>query len=283
MLCLIAVALAALTAAPTPAHPGSTQPGLAASYPGDVGLGADPAVLLLLDFDHRDSTLAWVGEHAGYSWTEAAEHVFAGTGALQIQQTKGTHQPGEIHPPLPPTDVAFVRFYRRYPAGYEFTQHKMPGVYAYGDGRTGGGAGQVPTGFDKFSSKLFVTFQGFPRFYTYHPEQKGPWGDALPMNLVSEFALQTERWYCFEMMIRANEPQQHNGELKLWIDGRLVGHHAGMHFRDTADLRINTFTHSAYVGGSWVSEQDQQLWDDQIVVATQYIGPLATTPVPRSP
>jgi hypothetical protein len=49
-----------------------------------------------------------------------------------------------------------------------------------------------------------------------------------------------------------------------------------MRFRDTPDLRINLFTHSAYVGGNWVSRQDQQLWDDQIVVATEYIGPMTT-------
>jgi hypothetical protein len=259
------------------------QTGIAALHPGDVGLASHPAVLLMLDFDNRDETLKWIGEHQGYGWTGDSANVFSGPGALAIQQTEGTHQPSEIHPALRETDVAYVRFYRKYPPGYDFTQHKMPGVYAYAEGKTGGGAGEVPNGFDKFSSKLFVTFDGFVRFYTYHPQQKGPWGDALPMNLVDEFALETGRWYCLEMMIGANDPAQHNGELKMWIDGRQVGHYEGMRFRDTAELRVNTFTHSAYVGGSWVSKQDQQLWDDQIVVATQYIGPLVDNTPSRRP
>ena len=36
----------------------------------------------------------------------------------------------------------------------------------------------------------------------------------------------------------------------MWIDGRRVAHYQGMRFRDTADLRINVFTHSAYVGSN---------------------------------
>lgn len=254
--------------------------GLASGFPLDRGLASHPSVLLFLDFDDGDETAAWIGDHEGYAWTGDPAHIFAGAGALEMQQTAGTHQPHEIHPPLPPTDVAFVRFYRRYPAGYDFTQHKMPGVYAYADGHRGGGAGQVPDGYDKYSCKLFVNFDGYPRFYSYHPEQRGPWGDAPPMNLVEEFALQTERWYCMEMMIRANDPPASNGELMMWIDGRRVAHYQGMRFRDTPDLRLNVFTHSAYVGGNWVSERDQQLWDDQIVVATQYIGPMASHPPP---
>ena len=251
------------------------ETGIAAGYPEDRGIQQHPSVLLALDFNDEDQVLHWLDGKPGYAWTDETAHVRSGSGSLEIQQSKGTHQPSEIHPSLPATDVAFVRFYRKYESGYDFTQHKMPGVYAYAQGRTGGGAGEVPTGFDKFSCKLFVTFDGYPRFYTYHPEQKGPWGDALPMNLVEEFALETDRWYCFEMMIRANEPGQRDGELMMWIDGRRVAHYEDMRFRDTQDLAINLFTHSAYVGGSWVSKRDQRLWDDQIVVATEYIGPMS--------
>ena len=255
---------------------GAQETGIAAAYPLDRGLAAHPSVLLFLDFDDEVETRAWIDGHEGYGWTANPDRIFAGGGALELQQTKDTHKPYEIHPALPEIDVAYVRFYRKWQKGYDFNQHKMPGVYAYAAGRTGGGAGEKPTGRDKFSCKLFVTFDGNPRFYTYHPEQKGIYGDALPMNTVEEFAVEAGRWYCFEMMIRANDPPQRNGELKMWIDGQQVAHYDSMRFRDTPDLRINLFTHSAYVGGNWVSRQDQQLWDDQIVVATEYIGPMTT-------
>mgnify|MGYP006300395035 CR=1 FL=1 len=222
----------ALMAAPTPA---AAQQGLASKYPGDKGLAKDPAVLYFLDFDNKAATLAWSKGKQGYGWTGAKDNVFAGAGALEIQQRKGTHEPYEIHPKIKESDQVYVRWYRKWQVGYDFTQHKMPGVYAKAPGASG--AGKKPDGTDKYSCKLYVDFNQYPRFYSYHPEQKG-------------------------------------------IYGKLVGHYKNMRFRDVNSLKINEFTYSAYVGGSWTSEKDQKLWDDQIVVATTYIGPLSRSPVP---
>ena len=158
----------------------------------------------------------------------------------------------------------------------------MSGVYAKAPGVGGGGAGIRPNGRDKFSCKLYVDFRRRPRFYTYHPEQKGPYGDGLLPNLVADVPrMEAGRWYCFEMMIKANHAPRRDGELKMWINGKLVGHHKNMRFRDTNTLKINELTYSAYVGGGWVSKRDQKLWDDQIVVATRYIGPMVKAPSPR--
>ncbi len=250
-------------------------PGLAAQYPNDVGLASDPAVLYFLDFNDEAETMTWSRDKTGYGWTSNADNVLSGGGALEIQQTTGTHDPFEIQPTISETDVAYVRWYRKWEAGYDFTQHKMPGVYAKAPGATG--AGEIPTGYDKYSLKLFVDFERRPRFYSYHPDQTGPWGDSPQMNLVDPpIQVVADRWYCFEMMIRANTVGVRDGELKMWIDGQLVGHIENMRFRETADLKINQFTYSAYVGGNWTSERDQKLWDDQIVVAREYIGPLVT-------
>ncbi len=32
-----------------------------------------------------------------------------------------------------------------------------------------------------------------------------------------------DRWYCYELMVRANTPGNNDGEVKYWIDGNLVG------------------------------------------------------------
>ncbi|MHC4717750.1 MAG: polysaccharide lyase, partial [Planctomycetota bacterium] len=250
--------------------------GIAASYPRDRGIEKHPAVLLALNFDDPKATAAWYGKQPGYAWTGRAANVYSGGGALEVRQVKGTHTPGEIHPTLPAGDVAFVRWYRKWDKGYDWTQHKMSGVYAWAGRPRGGGAGRRPNGRDKFSCKLYVDFARRPRFYTYHPEQRGGCGDGLGPNLVREVPrMRTGRWYCFEMMIKANDAPKRDGELKMWLDGRLIGHYRGMRFRDTNELKINQFTYSAYVGGTWVSRRDQRLWDDQIVVAREYIGPMS--------
>ena len=260
--------------------------GLAAQYPNDEGLGDDPAVIYMLDFNDQQQTQAWYGTKDGYAWTNDPNEVVAGGGALEIQQIEGTHIPSEIYTWITETDVAYVRWYRKWERGYDWTQHKMSGVYAWAPGECCGGAGVPPDGYDKYSCKLFVDWGRHPRFYTYHPDQAGIYGDELLPNLVdpATVVLQTQRWYCFEMMIQANTVQpggtpNYDGELKMWIDGQLVGHYDGMRFRNVETLKINQFTYSAYVGGTWVSLRDQKLWDDQIVVATEYIGPLVEPPV----
>ena len=233
-------------------------------------------ILYFLDFNDHARAEDWFRTRPGYAWTARRENVLAGAGALEIRHTRGTHLPMEIHPEIAPSDCVYVRWYRRWEKDYDFTQHKMPGVYAQA-GRTSG-AGVRPTGRDKFSCKLFVDFQRFPALYSYHPDQKGPYGDHLKQNVGEPVRVEPERWYCFEMMIQANSAPNRDGELKMWIDGELKAHHLNLRFRDTNTLKINLFTYSAYVGGTWVSKRDQRLWDDQIVVARNYIGPLADRP-----
>jgi hypothetical protein len=252
--------------------------GLAARYANDEGIADDPAVIAATGFE----TANWAEEAFGYTGTlpEGYEHstdraiVMNGQGCLQIQQRTGTHQPMEFSPAIPGSDTVYVRWYRRWESGYDWTQHKMPGVYAKESSAQDGTAGIRPTGCDKYSCKLFVDWEARPAFYTYHPDQSGEYGDHVPQTIGNPEVLQTQRWYCFEMMLKSNTPGQYDGELKMWIDGELKGHAQGLRFRTCDTLKINEFTHSAYVGGDWTSQRDQKLWDDNLVIATAYIGPM---------
>jgi hypothetical protein len=252
--------------------------GLAAKYDNDIGIENDSEVLIATSFE----TEHWAKEAfgithqlpQGYGHTSDPSIVFSGQGSLEIQQKKGTHQPYEFAPEIPASDIVFVRWYRRYEAGYDWTQHKMPGVYAKISSDQNGTAGVKPTGCDKYSCKLFVDWQGQPAFYSYHPDQEGIWGDHFQQNIKTPITLRTERWYCFEMMLKSNTPGKFDGELKMWVDGELKGHIQNLRFRTCDKLKINEFTHSAYVGGNWTSLQDQKLWDDNLVIARQYIGPI---------
>jgi hypothetical protein len=252
--------------------------GLAARYAQDEGIATDPAVIAATGFETAD----WARQAFGYTRAlpEGYEHttnpaiVLTGQGCLQIQQRTGTHQPYEFSPALPPSETIYVRWYRRWEPGYDWTQHKMPGVYAKESSAQDGTAGVPPTGCDKYSCKLFVDWDAYPAFYAYHPDQAGQYGDHIEQNIGVPVVLQTGRWYCFEMMLKSNTPGESDGELKMWIDGELKGHAQGMRFRTCDSLKINEFNHSAYVGGTWTSERDQKLWDDNLVIATEYIGPM---------
>jgi hypothetical protein len=258
--------------------------GLASLYPKDHGIQDHSAVIAATGFETPNWAVETFGYTRnlpqGYQHTTDPTLVLEGNGCLQIQQTAGTHQPYEFAPEIPESDIIFVRWYRRYETGYQWTQHKMPGVYAKESRDQDGTAGVPPTGCDKYSCKLFVDWNANPAFYTYHPDQEGIYGDHFKQNIGEPVALETQRWYCFEMMLKSNTPDRNNGELKMWIDGVLKGHVTGLRFRTCDRLKINEFTHSAYVGGNWVSERDQRLWDDNLVIATEYIGPMTADDTP---
>ncbi|MEA1996555.1 MAG: dockerin type I repeat-containing protein [Gemmatimonadota bacterium] len=124
------------------------------------------------------------------------------------------------------------------------------------------------------------------------------------------------KWQCVEFMIKCNSaPDTHDGEQAFWIDGRPVARFApgipvgtwmrdkfhitgvfntdpqpfeGFRWRTSNDLKINTFWLLYYMAS--VFQQDMkpantdipynsdkgQVWFDDIVLATEYIGPIAS-------
>ena len=74
---------------------------------------------------------------------------------------------------------------------------------------------------------------------------------------------------------------QKDGEVALWLDGTEVGRVTGLRFRDIEDLRIRKARFDNYWGGAGdenTAPVDQVHYIDNIVVATDYVGPAKTTP-----
>eukprot|EP01084_Bolivina_argentea_P296645 510927_1 len=265
------------------------QKGIADNYPCDEGLADHPSVVLFRDFENKTDTMKWFAgawfdaEQHGYSWAE--NQGIDGGSSINITSTIGKHWPEEliqwfdedVDPNGPPgatgTDEIYVRFYRRYESGYQMQAHKSPGVYAMCcDPQEVAGAGNKPDGTDKFSTKVIVNDAGEPLLYSYHPDQEGIYGDALFQNLLTvQFKFDNDIWYCVEMMLKANTPGQRDGEVALWIDGKRIMHYTNMRFRDISSLKINRPLHSMYMSNN--AQSVQTVWDDQIVWATQYVGP----------
>jgi hypothetical protein len=147
-------------------------------------------------------------------------------------------------------------------------------------------------------------------FYNYWHEMKRSadgrfWGNAIsPQQLL---LVPKNRWQCVEVMAKLNSaPDQSDGELSLWLDGELKMHVArgvrrgdwsgmgfklpseggeafeGFRWRTDPKLQLNFFWLLHYVTDYVVRERpedgkrDHRVWFDNIVIATEYIGPLAT-------
>jgi hypothetical protein len=171
------------------------------------------------------------------------------------------------------------------------------------------------------SPRIGESTPGFTALYSYWPRQRSAFGDhwypdgyvvpfdsgigedgeqignrgdwlAFPsqypdFNPMANFLPQRDRWYCYELMVRANTPGQNNGEVKFWIDGTVAGDFPNLNVRSISTLKID----EAVIGlHAQHSERINKKWYDSVVIATQYIGPMVSptptptpTPIPSTP
>jgi len=116
---------------------------------------------------------------------------------------------------------------------------------------------------------------GIMGFYTYWPDMKPDprsgkyWGNRFEPD--EPFQLETGRWYCFEAMIKLNEPGKRDGEQAFWVDGKNLLHMTDMRWRESDILRLNMLNLELYYGHP---EHDMSVWFDDVVIDTDYIGPM---------
>ena len=87
-----------------------------------------------------------------------------------------------------------------------------------------------------------------------------------------------DRWICAELMIRTNTLGKADGEQAFWIDGKCAGRWGGYRWRKHEDLKVSAVWLLYYVTGDAIRRskgdvREQHVLFDDIVVATDYIGP----------
>jgi len=326
-------AVAVLVAVPTVvvASPGLAQtalpegPGLAAKYPGDAGVAHEPEVLFAEDFE--TGTIDEIGKRWGdlsnrdnrvMSFSDDVPPAGLGRRSLQMTATLGENTGGHLYTRLPrAVDCAFARFYLRFPADAPYIHHFVHlGGYNPSTRWPQGGAGERPHGDDRVTVGIepYGDYGRFPPpgiwgFYCYWPEMKISadgryWGNGL--RPAQPALVPRERWQCVEVMLKLNSvPEQADGELALWLDGKLVAHFArgasrgqwtglgfslvdqggepfeGFRWRTSTDVKINFFWLLHYVTENAARQNSvaspnrvSRVWFDDIVIATSYVGPI---------
>lgn len=291
---------------PPPLPEGNT--GIAARYPGDAGIEADPAVILHADFEDCQTTAdlprtwntIYNGEHL--SITEQPENVHSGRKALEItipQQRESLSV--DVHRSLDETqDVLFLRFYTKFDPEFDIPRTSCHNGGTISAGYYPGGAatpGQRADGRNKFlanfeteiSSPGRVPPPGLLNVYIYHPEQRSRYGDhfyptgvalpnsSQPHDFGPHFQPRPDvlpelgRWYCFEYMLQANTPGRRDGRVACWVDGKLVADFPNLRLRDIETLEIDRVGVGLYIASN--PRRANKKWYDDVVAATSYIGP----------
>jgi len=271
--------------------PGPQQGGLASLYPGDEGIERDPRVLLVEDFetgsvDEIGARWGNIAKKENFSFSGDIPAVSPGSRSIHIAEN------GHLYTHTKGVDTLYARFYVKF---HEKTGYIHHFVHLVAD-RTPtpwpkGGAGETPPGDAKFSTGIEPTgrWGKFPppgvwNFYTYWHEMKTKWGSVY--NGKQE-PIQPGRWYCVEAMLKANSsPEKADGEQAFWVDGELYGRFEGLRWRTSDKLKVNSFWLLYYNTDQPARHNNDpdpksrvmQVWFDDIVVATEYIGPVRGKP-----
>jgi hypothetical protein len=305
-LCLMLglVLIGVTSAAPLPEGNG----GIAARYPSDAGIASDPGVIFADDFESYSSaaglTSKWNQAYHPANIRIATEpgNVLSGGKALEftVPQTSSEVSNTVVKLVSPERDALFLRYYAKFDGGFNVlgsshngsiisAHYCCPGVRADGDNK-------FLVSYEAWRDNAATANPGRLNAYIYHPEQRDIWGDhffptgiVLPFSSTRfdfgpEFVSRPDvtpglgRWYCYELMVKANTPGQRDGRIAFWLDGRLIADFPNLRLRETTALKIDRFTLDLHVLNNNLAVARK--WYDNVVAATSYIGPMVSNTRP---
>lgn len=169
-----------------------------------------------------------------------------------------------------PTDMLYLRYYVRFPRGFDFVKGgKLPGLY----GGTVTSGRRIPNGEDGLSTRYMWRRGGDAEVYAYLPTSVEH-GTSLGRGA---WRWPTGRWACVEQAVRLNTPGRSDGTIDVSIDGRRALHSGGLEFRTASRLGIDGIFFSTFFGGSdpsWATPRGQYVDFADFAVSTRPIGPL---------
>jgi hypothetical protein len=291
------IALPFLAARSSAEPPAAIETGIASRYPADRGIENDPAVLLVEDFEDDPVVVEWMEDGGWFGLkygpglgSELVQTVpAAGERCLQynLETGKRTSGGGMFHK-IPPSNVLYYRYYRRFEKDWVW-----PDGYGPHDAMMFGGEFQSPThtelnvycDFWKGGETIMrIRTRLYPELEDVHKAWlEDTWkafgkpragGGAIAWNVSEPDQIVPGEWHCFEFMVRLPPAGQQNGTVRLWVNGKLVGEHTDvpMIAPGHEDILINKVFLAPYFHPG--SPRDQKHWADQIVIATDYIGPI---------
>ena len=288
--------------------------GIAAKYPGDLGIEADPEVVFADGFEDIDGDTIATGreEQKGNRWdtawhtvriTQEPENVHSGRKAVEMAHVEPmSHGASKDFPDG--LDTLFVRYYMKYHKDFPGCHHTgmyvwagAPGVIL-ASGTDHSATGVQPDGQNHFVVGLDASRPrrrsdilppGQMEIYCYHMDQGRRWGDLFfPSGRV--LPGENEGIFGEGFVPRPNLV----AERDRWYcyefmvkantpgerDGRVAFWVDGMLAGDFPNIRFRNVPElkiGHVVLGSYSSRRDanKTLWYDDVVIATSYIGPQA--------
>ena len=268
--------------------------GLSIQYPQDIGIGNHADVHLFTDFEAANWGDDWTyGTGASTLETVVADAVrqfesLQGQ-ALRIKVPNGGNTGMNVgynfadEAGYEPEEIYF-RYYLRIAEDWEpLDGGKFPGisgtygVAGWGGRPSDGTNGWSARGLFRLAPPAGNTLEHMTPIgnYVYHADMTGIYGDNVLWQQDYRGYLEKNRWYSIEQYLKMNTPGQNDGIIRAWVDGRLAYEQTDWRWRDIDTLKIEKIWMNVYHGGTATVDQDIHLYIDNVVIADQYIGPMA--------
>ncbi|MHC4680756.1 MAG: hypothetical protein ACYTEK_18895 [Planctomycetota bacterium] len=263
--------------------------GLAAEYPNDAGIGADPDVVFADDFESwknagtEPPSKGWsvrrnktsltrvvpcrveMGGSPGFGegvlevacWTEGSGSQVGGLSLKLGNYNHANEGLGDGY------DDLYVRYYIKFDQDYrgvrnhganlggrDVTREDAAWVGMAGI-RDVSTRGYFYSGVQPYGQRGASEFE--MGFYSYHLDKKGPWGENYPVQNRIPIAVGT--WHCVERHMKLNSVDtdaadgRADGVEELWIDGQLSIRNPAVRFRRVGRLHITLFCLETYYHG----------------------------------
>jgi len=238
--------------------------GIAAKYPGDVGIEDDPDVVFVADFEGSvDEICSRWEDVRGKDIMSKSDEVPPGSGGKQsllLTRVAGTTEGGHLYRRLKNDqggygyDQLFYRFYMKFNREHAPIHHyggcfwglNPPTPYAQG------GAGSRPRGDARWITQVEPGNFSQWHNYTYwqhmggSPPRGQTWGNHFEVG-ADRPPVPKGEWICLEVMVKMNDVGDSNGELAYWVDGRLN--------RD-AEGRVTSYQGKGFPSsGTWIYDK----------------------------
>ncbi len=234
---------------------GEIEPGIAAKYPGDVGIDRDKEVVLAEDFEAASI------EQISKQWTETSNHEgsaltlskeipqgTSGKQSLKVTATSGKDTGGHLFKVLKPGyDQLYIRFYVKFADDHGFVNHfvKLQGSIDPPNWTEGEAGYRHVKSFSTGLEPQRASYHTYPavpysppgiwHFYSYWPEMRSwqnPDGTGTSyygndFEPKEPAIVPRDEWQCVEFMVKMNSsPEKSDGEQAFWINGELKGRFA---------------------------------------------------------
>lgn len=272
--------------------------GLAAAFSNDVGITSHPSVISADNFNsytansQLTSSGPWDNFFQGGNILLDTGTVFEGARSVRLRMpSTGAEVSNALIQSIPDSDTVFLRVYTRFASNYTGLNSAHNGLRISG---RYAGPGNIPNGVTSGPlAELQNVGNGSPgnlHAYVYYPEQDDSFGagwfptgatsnDSGPDggfgdDFVARPNVEPTRgvWICHEFMLKLNTPGQRDGRLAAWQDGELIADWQNLRFRDSTAIKLDEIQ---LENGGQGSTQINDKWYDNVVVATEYIGPKA--------